>query len=127
MQVPESIQDKIFGYIDAIAEKLGVAAEYVFKVLVKQQIIHGITSIVVWLMSLIAVVVMMRFASHFDKKAREEEFMGTSDNWALVLWATSGFLGFILCLVTVLGGPDAIGKIINPEYYALKEIIEAVK
>ena len=128
MQVPESFQDKIFGYIDAIAEKLGVAAEFVFAALVKQQIVKGISDLVIWIAFLIIFFIFLRLTIKYSKGADLDDY---EPNASAVFMTVFGFLSIILFLILTISlanyGPDYIGRIINPEYYALKEIIEAVK
>lgn len=143
-----NVQDKIFEYIDAIATKLGVAGEYVMQALVRQQLIGGITtlSIIAAFAVLEAILLVAAFKSlsayfaascDYDKKMAEGSLtrgylaVAEGDVYRagirLAIFAIPAVIIFVILAANCAGTiPYAIGKILNPEYYAIREIIDAV-
>ncbi|QLI77124.1 hypothetical protein [Bacillus pumilus] len=117
--------DKALAYIDKLAAKLGVAAEHVYGVLVKQAVVGGVISTI---MMLSAIVVAVLFTKSLAEKSRDyQKRVGPYDvNWYQVIQCLTGIAVVVLCIVTLVIGPEMIGKIINPEYYAIKEILDTI-
>lgn len=126
----EQFLTKAMEYIDALAKSLGVAAEYVYAMLVKQMVISGIVSSIVSVVILIALVCWAKFS--YKKLVEEKEFnrdrasyFSQEELWHVVFGLTClvGCAGMIVCLVVLA---QSLMQIFNPEYYALKEILNAV-
>lgn len=64
--------DKAMAYIDKLAEKLGVAAEHVYGVLVKQAVVGGVLST---LMMIAGIIVTALLTKSLAKKSREHQNM----------------------------------------------------
>jgi ABC-type polysaccharide/polyol phosphate export permease len=117
--------EKVTEYIDAIAAKLGVAAEHVYGVLVRQQVAEGITDIVT---GVIILVLVITGALIFSKKIKVRFIEDEFDAFILFI----GGLLFLVLFVAPIGYSienisDGIKHIVNPEYYAIKEILRAIK
>lgn len=133
--------DKAMEYIDKLAAKLGVAAEHVYGVLVKQAIANGITNVVVGVILLIAFVLTVRFMVALLTKAEYEEviqYSGRSkapiNKYAKISSAGGGSVWILIIafiLISSVAGfgclTDGVKALINPEYYAIKEILDTVK
>src|SRR5690606_22636553 len=110
------IQDKIVEYIDALAQTLGVAVEFVFETLIKQQIISGITTLLLLFIFyainttlwIVGVKWYVKAGVSFDQNEFHPSF-------GFIIGAI--ILSFILVLATLISLPEAIKQIINPEYY----------
>lgn len=117
--------DTAMAYIDKLAAKLGVAAEHVYGVLVKQAVVSGVIST---LMMIGAIIVAVFLTKSLAKKSRDHQnHIGKYDlnpyqvfHWCAVLALA------VLSLAALINGPDMVGKIINPEYYAIKEILDTI-
>ncbi|MEH7521716.1 hypothetical protein V7149_00315 [Bacillus sp. JJ1503] len=111
--------EKATQYIEAMAAKLGVAAEHVYGLMVRQQIADGVVAIVGYLAFLaigIAIILIARkYADYKDGN------MAT----VIVLFGTPLFMIFAL-LFGAFDVLTAIKQLINPEYYAIKEILDAL-
>ncbi|MEC1707409.1 hypothetical protein P9E09_07045 [Bacillus mojavensis] len=133
--------DKAMEYIDKLAAKLGVAAEHVYGVLVKQAIANGITNVVVGVILLIAFVLTVRFMIAILTKAEYEEvthYYGDSktpvNKYAKISSAGGGSVWVLIIafiLISSVAGlvclTEGFKALINPEYYAIKEILDTVK
>jgi hypothetical protein len=113
------IYDKATEYIDSIAQSLGVAAEHVYGILVRQQIADGVTTLIIFgvLLAVFGTVVGVSL-----KKANWSE----DDVYCYVAL----FGGIALAFIFVIGcfeSAGAIKQLINPEYYAIKEIMDVIK
>lgn len=121
----EKITDKVFEYIDALAAKLGVAAEYVFEMLVRQKMIEGIA----YSATLVVVSIILWFATYklfrYSNK-NSAEFCNDDDEGILYPLLFLGLASVFVFIVDVMFLPGNIIQIFNPEYYAIKEILNAV-
>ncbi|PRO41458.1 hypothetical protein [Bacillus sp. LLTC93] len=117
--------DKAMAYIDKLAAKLGVAAEHVYGVLVKQAVVNGVLST---LMMIAGIIVAVLLTKSFAKKSREhQKHIGEYDlNPYLIIQCCTGLALAVLCIAGLVNGSDMVGKIINPEYYAIKEILDTI-
>jgi hypothetical protein len=111
--------DKTGDIINGLAEKLAVPAEHVYGVLVRQQIVQG----VVWSVYLGFFILLFLFGL-FGGLKYDMEFADWDEfsRWKLiivisVLFSVIGFIGFFT---------DGLPSLINPEYGAIKEIMEAL-
>ena len=102
--------------IAVIADNLGVAASHVYDVLVRQQIAEGVTGLLAPVALVIAFLVAWNLT---DKDSRDFEDQRAS---AIAAWVISAFF-FFITLFTI---PSTIQKLINPEYFALRDIAEMV-
>jgi len=113
-----NIDPEIFKRLDALAAKLGVTAERLWAVLVKQA---GVELFVVLLSSLLLgamAVVCFRLTGWFMRKAEDR---GDGYGIAAVL---SGIACLILVIVTIAFLCEAPTLVMNPEYWALREILK---
>ena len=111
---------KISAVITSLAESLKVSAEHVYRVLVRQQIAEGASVI---LLLVFWIFLARSFWKNFVKanfKDREGDRFATV---SIILGIASAVLGIILIFFV----PDAVIKLINPEYGAIKEIFELVQ
>jgi Ca2+/Na+ antiporter len=132
----EKVFEKVTQYIDALAAKLGVAAEHVYEVLVRQQVAEGYSLLITWSLMLIigVLVIVLTLKSGFEYENKHYSW-GTEMSFSLNppnLFKVSVLTAFgILTLVAMLTlldeGPSAVMKIVNPEYYAIREILNAIK
>lgn len=112
------ITKKAFEYIDAIASNLGVATEYVFTILVRQQFAEGISGVLIMLALVTVGSIIMVKIHKKDKKYWDSDVV-------VLLWIAT-----IVFALAIIGAAFAlqndIMKIVNPEYYAIKEILDAI-
>lgn len=130
MKMNKEIQDKVFQYIDALANNLGVAVERVYEVMYKQMIVEGVISAVTALTSILFITVgtkyFLRLMNHLREKAEDTY----EDRWSILI-VISWIIYLIILVISIISLyidiPMAIGKLTNPEYYLMKDIMEMVK
>lgn len=135
----QEVTNKVFEYVDALAEKLGVASEFVLGVMLKQQFIQGIIGILTTVILLLVAYVLTAKTTpkvykwmKKDIERKRENSRWTHDMLDYPHIIIPGFaVLFILGIATgihlfsVL--PESINKLFNPEYFVIKEILNVFK
>lgn len=117
----DKIVDKATQYIDAIASKLGVASEHVYGLLVKQAIVSGVLDLIFGVALIIATYVLVRMSIWLatSEKAYDNDLEPYG-----VFTGIGALVALIFGIVCMYSG---VGELINPEYYAIKEIMDVFK
>lgn len=138
--------EKAFEYIDAIAAKLGVAATQILEVMAKQMvvegIIYGIITLLLLTLSGYIVSVLIRSVAYRKYKTEvvknswgEEVSVKVPDSLPTKIYESLGedgriglsILAFavvgIITLASIFTLSESVMKIINPEYYVIREIL----
>ena len=110
VQVVNAVFDKTTEAIQQLADALSVPAEHVYKVLVRQQVITGVSLIIGTFVFIIVFILLFRYGNKTDW-----EYDAVAVSCILI-----GLLLSVLISVTIFGG---IPKLLNPEYGAIKDII----
>lgn len=115
----EELQAKLAEKIDVLATKLGVAAEHVWEILVRQQMIEGLEGLVIFLAAVtvlsLAFPALLRNIHRAEAASRNEEGEFVVK---VFVYGCASVLSFALGL----NGFFKIKMLLNPEFYALKEI-----
>ena len=127
------MEEKAFEYIDAIAANLGVAAEHVYGTLLRQAMVSGVRSVVYIILCLAVVYMVIRML----KKVYTDVKDGNNNSIFLDGWDISaagiiasfagGIALFILFIAIIANISNASTALLNPEYWALKEILDTIK
>lgn len=113
------MNDETIKMLEALAVKMGTTAEYLWEVLVTQAVIGGWINIACCLAVLAIVCVLdIIVLKKRDDLLYDDKIMVTTFAWAL----TAVALAF--CLVKI---SFAVNAIANPEYWALKQVMEMVR
>ena len=105
---------KALEVVDTLATKLGVAVPHIWEVLIKQQYVAGVELLLTGLFCGIGAWYCKKFAQWGHE---------TDDDPAL----TAGIImGGLLAIISVLCLVSSLGNFINPEYYALKDILDMI-
>lgn len=104
--------------LKGLREALKVGSEHVYQVMVRQQVINAITDVMAFVFCIIIWFIFYKLmkASDFDRV-----------NWQSVVGVIIGILNsaflvvLLFCLSTILTG------FLNPEYGAIKDIVEFIK
>lgn len=137
-------------FIENLASKLGVAVEYLWTVLVKQQFAEGVTSLATVLINIIVVLLVLRYAPKLTKKLIDKQdelaedrrknrtgYMGSdcvpsgAEDFYGIMRVVIPIASAIFVIIVLSVSLDCISvgvqKLINPDYFALKEILDAIK
>jgi formate hydrogenlyase subunit 3/multisubunit Na+/H+ antiporter MnhD subunit len=117
----EKVIDKATEYIDALAAKLGVAAEHVYEVLVHQKVMEGVVYSI--FLPLVLAILIWVF---FKIKKSLDEYDGYNEEGFIIALIITAVVILVMFIVNVVVLPDYVMQIFNPEYYAIREIIDAL-
>jgi hypothetical protein len=126
MFVDETTKQEIWKRLDAAAEKLGVAAEYMWGVLVKQGYALAVADAVTAVLLLLVLLGLL----HGMKNAWAYDYDGEEEGREMLMAVSGAFcaIGFCVLVVVFFGyARDAILYWYNPEFYALKFVLETLK
>ncbi|WP_103110254.1 hypothetical protein [Brevibacillus reuszeri] len=117
------MNDKIAEYIESLAQQLGVAVTHVYEVMTRQMVAEGITY---GLLSL-AVVVVIPIVVYKLARLTMEKYNEDMEFYVFMGWFIGGIGALILFAASLLSLPDYVMHVVNPEYYTVKEILDALK
>lgn len=130
----EEVYEKMAGYIDAMADKLDVAASHVYEVLAKQQIISGVTDLVVSSIVFILCMTVIVLAINTVIKAewkkdyivdkplnKHARILALGDELLFPIITGMAILAALASFFFVVGSTK---QLINPEYYVIKELLD---
>ena len=124
-----NMNDKTELLIRELAEKLGTTGEHLWGVLVQQAAISAVTDLLV----LIGWAVILLFSFRFILRktttpAKTEDNMYPHPEWrdenAIAAWLIWGFATVAVIIIAGASLSTIIGAILNPEFWALKQIIK---
>lgn len=115
-----------------MAQGLGVAAEHVYIVLVKQQVVFGIIHISWPILAFIAAFFITKFYVNVPyRNMRRGDFDGPESEGVFNFFIWVGLLAIsvgwvVLTVLGIMSIVNGVGHILNPEYYALRQIIDFI-
>lgn len=120
IEVVDRVFDRTTEAVQQLADALKVPAEHVYKVLVQQQIIQGISLLVVTMVTIIfAYLSWLILKNRHDFSKNEDAYdQDTEGYW--VLFILLGVASIVLVIVSIAIVP---AQFINPEYGAIKDIL----
>lgn len=108
--------------IAGLAAALKVTAEHVYTILVKQQVVNSIICLILGIISIIFII------NWFKKYKSDEKWDSDHGPTALgLVRITQIIIGFILLAISLVNIDVIITGFINPEYGAIKEILNFIK
>lgn len=131
------LEDKVLERIDSLGGKLGDISQHAWEALVKYQVIYGIVDIIVGIVVIALTVFLWKIFINQHKKVND---IDRDDDYSLLfedcedlsglgltyVIATS-IISFFAFVYLVYGIPMDIIKILNPEVFAVKDLIEQAK
>ena len=126
------MEEKAFEYIDAIAANLGVAAEHVYGAVLKQAMVSGLRSVVYIIICLAVSYAIIKVLKRVYSDVKEDEEGLFVDSYGVTLGGVfalifGGIALVIMFFVIMADISNASTALLNPEYWALKEILDTIK
>lgn len=131
------LEDKVLERIDSLGGKLGDISQHAWGALVKYQVIYGIVDIIVGIVVIALTVFLWKIFINQHKKVND---IDRDDDYSLLFEDCEDLsgIGLIYVIVTsiislgafiylIYGIPMDILRILNPEVFAVKDLIEQSK
>ena len=131
------LEDKVLERIDSLGGKLGDISQHAWEALVKYQIIYGIIDLIVGIVVIALTILLWKVFINQHKKVNDTD---RDDDYSLLFdyYEDLSGIGLAYVIVTsiislfafvylVYGIPMDIIKILNPEVFAVKDLIEQAK
>jgi hypothetical protein len=115
------MKEELLARLDLLAAKMGVAAEHLWEVLTRQGIIEGIEAII-WLP--IALLVMRFSAKTFTQAVYDANKASYDEDGRHIAKAILCAAGLVVSGIITICAAAGIKYLFNPEYYALKQILD---
>lgn len=115
------MDDKTLQALTALANKLGTTAEYLWGVLLKQAPITGGLSLLMMAAWVVVCVLLVRYVRSKTRGERPEWDDETARAFA---WTGVGMVCAVAALVVSIELGGAVTAIVNPEYWALRQILK---
>ena len=117
--------------LNELAAQLGTTVDFLWGVLLYQAYISAIGHIVLYSIYLVLVPVSFRYVIPwlklgYDREMKKDRY-GRSVDLCVAGITTVGVLLFALTATVIGFIPDLITKLMNPEYWALQQILEVIR
>jgi hypothetical protein len=109
----------LIDFLSKLGEQVSSTGQEVFKIYIQQAYATGITDLVVSGVLFLGVCLFVFLAFKVSKSEDDE-----TQIWGVFF---SLIVGTILMIVSIIFLTDGIKEIINPQYYALQDLISALK
>ncbi|XWX29713.1 membrane protein [Staphylococcus phage PG-2021_87] len=131
------LEDKVLERIDSLGGKLGDVSQHAWEALVKYQVIYGIVDLIVGILIIALTVFLWKILINQYKKVndtdRDDDYSLLFDDYedlsglGLTYVIVTSILSLGAFLYLVYGIPMDILRILNPEVFAVKDLIEQAK
>ena len=141
--------DKAMELLEQLAYRLGIAVEYLWSTLVKQQYVEGVTNITMAGIGIIVIIVLLcyipratKFAANQHKELEEDRrkngtgysgsysISGHKEDYYHGLKIAIPIFGVVIITIMIVcvtsNIKDGIQQLLNPDYFALKEILNTI-
>lgn len=116
-------------FLEKLAAKLGTTAEYLWSVLIRQAAISATTTLIYLISIILFGVLLYRVHRRLSKPSTNSEngYSIYEDwEWPISVMVVAALLWVIFSIVVFFSISNIINGYFNPEYWALKEILNAV-
>jgi len=113
-------------YLDKVGAKLGMTADTIWPWLIRQQYVYVATPFIIFAVACILVPTALYISRKYHPW--NDKLYGTEDvDFVRVVRCASIVLAAITSVVGTVGVFCNLPKLINPEYYALKDLLNLIK
>ena len=117
-----AIIDRVESSLVALASSLQVPAEHVYEVLVRQAFMEAIAGIALWGAFVILLGILCLYGL---KHGTKDGFEGNVP--VIISLAISSVVGIGILMSAMVTGADQLTRLLNPEYYAIQDLLKVVQ
>ena len=131
------LEDKVLERIDSLGGKLDNISQHAWEALVKYQVVYGIVDIIVGIVFIALTIFLWKILINQYKKVndmdRDDDYSLLFDDYedlsglGLTYVIVTSIISLVAFIYLVWGIPMDILKILNPEVFAVKDLIEQAK
>lgn len=113
--------------IEKLAAKLGTTAEYLWGVLIKQAAVNALNNVIFIVFVILFGFILFRLHKKFLKEDKNNDSIYDEFEGAAIIPMVLGCVAFLVmffCGIACIG--DTITSLVNPEYWALQQILTQV-
>jgi len=124
------MDDKTLQAMTALANKLGTTAEYLWGVLLRQAPLTGIIDLLLMVAMSIGAVMWCRFVLRKTTKPEKTDYNHRdpdaewTDEVSVLAWCSAFAVVVVVVMVVSSNLDAAVAALVNPEYWALKQILK---
>ena len=126
VQVIEKFGEKLDQYLGALANQAGVAADHFYPVFVRQQAVEGWAAILIFLLLSTVAFFLLKMGVKYMPTV-ESVWKNSNEVKSISGFTSGGILGLVLLITLLVEGTTVLGKVVNPEYSAVKSLVEMVR
>jgi hypothetical protein len=124
----ESTIKELLPYLQKLADKLDTSATYIWDLQVRQARVELISYFIYFALLVISWMIFGALFRHFNKNdSYYNEGWDSYNGVPVPLMVIIGLLLTCLTIGILIGIPDVITTIVNPDYWALKQLLHMVK
>lgn len=121
--ISPELQGKIGVIIESLANKLGVASAHVYEILVRQAFSEGLITLILCCASLLVTFIILIVGVIWFRRAIKQR----NDDEAYAVFIIGGLLFISFMLAGLIPIKKGFLMTMNPEYYAIRDIIHMLK
>lgn len=129
------LEDKVLERIDSLGGKIDNISQHAWESLVKYQVIHGVIDLIVGIVIIALTIFLWKVFINQYKKVSNEDYARSllfeyDDDLSIMGFLyvmVTGLLTIIAFVYLVTGVPTDIMRIVNPEVFAVKDLIGQAK
>jgi hypothetical protein len=123
------MNDATIKLIEQLAAKLGTTSEYLWSVLIRQAYISAITDLIYYAVIIITGILLWKVHKYFSverEKWDDRNFYDHEDMLAVPLMVCTALTWVCVAIAGIVSVGTTISAFINPEYWAIKQILSAL-
>lgn len=129
------LEDKVLERIDSLGGKIDNISQHAWESLVKYQIIHGVINVIIGIVIIALTIFLWKVFINQYKKVNSEDYARSllfeDDEDLSIIGIVYILMVFLLTIIAfvylVTGAPTDIMRIVNPEVFAVKDLIDQAK
>lgn len=117
-----TIYNDVKSGLQGLADGLKVGAEHAYVILVKQQVVRS----VIWLLTLLMSLIFL-YLAFYAWKQMSDDISDTQEGRYIAMLFVFGIMSMLMLAPALINLDIIVTGLINPEYGAIKEILDIIK